>query len=347
MNNTESWKSITTAKHQILNTVTHDVCNKLATRPSGPRNEKQDNLIVESLTTATAVAISSQNYQLAVELFNTCYGIIVDYERHLNCEVHKGAMAFNVAIAYLRSNDFPSAMHYFEFAETETRLTIGEVDWGVYECDLFKNNFWQVVDLYQQESPLAIYDELWPVRYGSASAMADWTTLKKQSRLLYLICTAERIDLRRLRAIPGLPVSNSFGLACWTLTSNLCRLIETELIARNVSGRGLRAKVLHGIVGSHSPITTFHSVVTHLDNAHKVGSPTEFNTHFPAIRHAIEDGSKPRDSRVAAAAYLAGVARNQVQHQVDDKMVLFCDRGAAMFTIDVLMCLCRIGEWAS
>jgi hypothetical protein len=39
-----------------------------------------------------------------------------------------------------------------------------------------------------------------------------------------------------------------------------------------------------------------------------------------------------------AAACLAGVTRNQVQHHVDKDMIIFKDREAAIFTADVLLC---------
>ncbi|MBS0207969.1 MAG: hypothetical protein JSS27_03350 [Planctomycetes bacterium] len=341
------WQQIYGAKNIVSGLVIQNVAGNLANRPAGPRQQGSDNEIFGELAAATMIAIARQDYQFAITLFHDCYSIALQYEQANNCEVHKGAMAFNAALAYLRANDFPSAMHYFELAQAETRLTIGEDDWGVYESDIFQSNFWQVVDVYQNQSPLSLYADLWQVPFGSAPARADWTALQPQSKLLYLISNAERIDCRRLKAIPGLPVSQSFGLTHWSLISNLCRLIETELIAKNIVGMGLRAKVLNGIVNAHSPLATFHADVTNLHNNNPVNSPTDFNNQFNAIRNAINDVAAPPERRIAAAAYLAAVTRNQVQHQVADTMVIFSDRAAATFTVDVLLCLCRINGWAA
>ncbi len=341
------WQQIYGAKSIVSGFVIQNVAGNLAARPAGPRHQANDNAIFEELAAATMIAISRQDYQFAITLFHDCYAIALKYEQENNCQVHKGAMAFNVALAYLRANDFPSAMHYFELAQVETQLTTGNVDWGVYESDIFQSNFWQVVDLYQNESPLTLYADLWLVPFDSVQARADWTAFQPQSKLLYLISNAERIDCRRLKAIPGLPVSQSFGLTHWSLISNLCRLIETELIAKNIPGMGLRAKVLNGIVNAHSPIATFHADVTNLHNSNPVNSPTDFTNEFNAIRTAITDNAAPRERRIAAAAYLAAVTRNQVQHQVADTMVIFTDRPAAAFTVDALLCLCRIGGWST
>jgi hypothetical protein len=41
------------------------------------------------------------------------------------------------------------------------------------------------------------------------------------------------------------------------------------------------------------------------------------------------------------AAYLAGVTRNQVQHGVEKRMLIFKDREDVAFTADVFLALCR------
>jgi len=343
----EYWQQIYGAKYIVSGLVIQNVAGNLAERPAGPRNQANDNAIFVELAAATMILISREDYLFAINLFHECYAIVLKYEQDNNCQVHKGAIAFNVALAYLRANDFPSAMHYFELAQVETRLTTGEIDWGVYESDIFQSNFWRAVDLYQNQSPLTLFADLFQVPFDSVQARADWTALQPQSKLLYLISNAERIDCRRLRAIPGLPFSQSFGLTHWSLISNLCRLIETELIAKNISGMGLRAKVLYGIVDAHSPIATFNADVTKLHKNNPVDHPTDFNNEFNAIRNAINDNSAPREQRIAAAAYLAAVTRNQVQHQVAVTMVIFTDPAAATFTVDTLLCLCRIGGWAA
>jgi hypothetical protein len=71
------------------------------------------------------MAISQKNYQFAIDLFHECFALVRGYEQQANSEIHKGAMTFNVAVAYLRANDFSAAMHYFELAQRETRATTG------------------------------------------------------------------------------------------------------------------------------------------------------------------------------------------------------------------------------
>lgn len=47
------------------------------------------------------IAISLQDYQFAITLFHDCYAIALQCEQENNCQVHKGAMAFTVALACL------------------------------------------------------------------------------------------------------------------------------------------------------------------------------------------------------------------------------------------------------
>jgi hypothetical protein len=158
------------------------VAGNLAERLPSPRHQANDNAIFGELAAATMVAISRQDCQFAITLFHDCYAIALQYEQENTCQVHKGAMAFNVALASLRANDFPSAVHYLELAEVETQLTTGDVDLMVYESDIFQSNFWQVVDLYQNESPPTLYADLWLVAFDSVQARADWTALQPQSK---------------------------------------------------------------------------------------------------------------------------------------------------------------------
>ena len=90
----------------------------LSSRPRNDRNQAADNQIVGPLSTAINFAIAQGDFRLAAEVFRENYAQILAYEQLAPpCEMHKGALAFDVARAYLRGWDFFAAMHYFELAE--------------------------------------------------------------------------------------------------------------------------------------------------------------------------------------------------------------------------------------
>jgi tetratricopeptide (TPR) repeat protein len=337
------WRQLSDTKKLLKDRVTQDVQDALSARPPGPRDEAGDNGVFKSLTQATASAFEQNDLLFAIDLFDKCFALVCQYEQRNNCEVHKGAMTFNVALAYLQVNDFAAAMHYFELAQRETRTTRGEEAWEIYDFGLFQHNFWKTLDLYEQESPLLYHNDFWGIPFSAAEARQVWNSLSEHSRLLYIMVNAERISYRRLMPQPNVPRSESFSLSHWNLIADLSRLIETELGNRGMAASGLRASVLTKVNG---PLAGFKHEVTALNTKLLVHNSSDYNTHFPAYRIAIADAGRARESRIAAAALFAGVTRNQVQHQVDASMVIFTDRAAATFTADVLLSLCRIDRWA-
>jgi len=343
-----NWQTIYGTQNVVRGRIVEEVRTRLEARGTGPRSQVPDNFVFEPLATASAIAIGRKDYGFAISLFHEGFAIAREFEENNRCETHKGAMAFNVAVAYLRANDFAAAMHYFQLAQIETQQTTSDMGWWIYESHLFQQNFWQILDLYEQQNPLPLYNTFWGVPFGSAAAKHDWTHLTDHSKLLYIIVNAERISFRRLSAQPHMAVSESFGLSYWNLIADLTRLLETEIRNRGIAGQGLQAQVLHHIL--NSPIAGFHGIVQgpgSLSAHHLVNSPVRFNAHFAAIRNIITNATETREKRIAAAAYLAGVARNQVQHQVETTMVIFHDRAAAIFTAQVLLCLCRLDAWAA
>ena len=348
MATTGMWRQYFGIHDQITGLVLRDVESALAARPLGAkRNATTDDPIFSPLANATVVAIGRGEFRLAVEMFHDCFSSALRYEAASGCEVHKGAMAFNVAIAYLRANDFSAAMHHFEMAQREDHLATGDANHNVYQSDLFRRSFWDVLDLFEQQSPLAWYPVFWGTPFGSAAALHDWAALSPHSKLLYVILNAERVSLtrRRLQPLTGWPGGESVGLAYWNLVAGLARLLETELGQLGIHGGGLRAKVLSGV--NNSPVVGFKGFVTHLHDTMPVSNPAEYNAHFPTVRAIIEDAGRSREERIATGAYLAAITRNQVQHLVDTGMILFANRDAATFTVDVLLTLCRVGAWAA
>jgi len=235
--------------------VVQDIGDRLSARPPGPRDEGGDNAIFGSLADATVRAVSQGEFQLAIDLFDECFALVCQYEQQANCEVHKGAMTFNVAVAYLRANDFAAAMHYFELTQREARLTRGDGEWEIYSFDLFQRNFWDSLDWYERKAPLRLYADFWGDSFSAAKAQVDWAGLSEHSKLLYIMVNAERISYHRLTSQPNWPRSESFSLSHWNLIADLSRLIETELGNRGVAAVGLRAKVLQ--IGNHSPVAGF------------------------------------------------------------------------------------------
>ena len=337
------WRQLFGVRRVLEGLVIQDIGERLSVRPPGPRDEASDNTIFGSLTDATVKAISQKDFPFAINLFEECFALARQYEQQARCEIHKGAMTFNVAVAYLRANDFAAAMHYLELAQQETRLTRGDDGWGIYSFELFQRNFWDILDSYEQESPLKLYADFWGTPFGAANAQVDWHRLSEHSKLLYIVVNAERISYQRLTPQPQWPISESFSLSYWNLIAALSRLIETELGKRGFNTAGLRGKVLQ--IGKHSPVAGFGSEVAALHAALRVEDVTDYNTHFPQYRTAIIDVSQTREKRIAAAALFAGVTRNQVQHQVDTGMIIFTDREAATFTADVLLSLCCLDGW--
>jgi hypothetical protein len=338
------WRQLDGTLRVLGGLVLQEVGDLLSSRPPGPRDEAKDNEIFLSLTQQTVEAIKRGQFQFAISLFHECFGLARQYESEKSTEVHKGAMTFNVALAYLHANDFPAAMYYLQLAQVETRKTRGDSGWGIFDSDLFRRNFWEALDRFEKESPLSLYDELWHTPFGSAAALNDWKGLSDNSRLLYIVVNAERISYSRLRPQPDVPVSESFSLAYWNLIADLSRVLETEFRQRNlISGNeGLLAGVLQKVNG---PISNFGRLADSHHTGHCVDSPTDFNAHFSYYQQAVRDVGGARESRIAAAAVLAGVTRNQVQHQVDRGMVTFANRKAAQFTVDVLLSLCRLDQW--
>ncbi len=340
----EYWEMLIGSRNNISGRVIVNIKERLMNRLPVGRDHAADDRLFAPLATETTVAIAKEEYQLAISMFYECYDLVRSYEGHHGVEVHKGAMTFNVAIAFLRSHDFSAAMHYFELSKYETEKSYGHANWDVFTSYLFDRNYWSLIDLYEKDKPLEIYYELWGANYGMATAKTDWNALSDNSKLLYLMLGAERIRYSRLKSQPNWNGADSVGLSYWNMASDLVRLLETEVKALGITGSGLNDMVLNRI---NSPVPNFRTNVTAFRIAHPIHSPTDFNTHFPALRSVIEDHNEKTERRIACSAYLVGSARNQVQHQVDTGMILFSDRSSAVFMVNTFFALCRLRDWVA
>ncbi|MEZ6034562.1 MAG: hypothetical protein R3C17_15810 [Planctomycetaceae bacterium] len=122
--------------------------DSLARRARNGRNQADDNKVVAPMNAAINEAIAQGDFRLAAEIFRENYGHILAYEKASPpCEIHKGAITFDVARAYLQGWDFFAAMHNFELAERETWVTTADNNFNIYNFDLFEKNFWDAVQV--------------------------------------------------------------------------------------------------------------------------------------------------------------------------------------------------------
>jgi hypothetical protein len=150
-----AWEQLYGSRTAIKALLHEEIKRRLDCRPCGDRNAGPDDELFAPLAGCTVACLSQRDWQLAIELFEQCFSFALEYEAKNGCEVHKGAMAFNVGIAYFQASDFLAAMHHFELAQIETAKTTGVASWEVFTDDLFKKNFWDNLDQFQGHNPLS------------------------------------------------------------------------------------------------------------------------------------------------------------------------------------------------
>jgi len=270
-----------------------------------------------------------------------------EFEHRTQSVLHKGAPTFNVGVAYLRDYDFRAAMHYFEVAQQETRLTYGEPGLDIYLHDLFDRNFWETVKAACATYPNGQYEELWGKPLDDTAAKDDWINLTPDSKLLYIITTAERIRYRQLADLARWDGSKSLRLAYWNLAADVARLVETEARNRPTSKD---AKTLLAMLSQGFKAVRLGDLSAYVQNLHdnvfKVKDGGAYNNHFKTIMGVVQDASRSELERVGHAVYLLGATRNQVAHSVDETLILFQDVAAARDVTDLLFALAHLDGWA-
>jgi len=330
--------------------VEQDVRTAIDGRSPGPRNQVADDVnVFGKLNTAMAMAISQQDLDLAKTMFSRCYPAASEYDlKHPGSEIHKGAPTFNMGVACLRSYDFVAAMQFFELAEEETVKTSGQNDWRIFLTDLFDRNFWDTVQAAAGTYPITLYRDFWGEDWGKRSAKRNWWRVSSHSKLLFLINIAQRIRYRQLADQSRFANSKSLAQGYWNLCSDLARLLETD-IRRRAKLPAPKPYQLYRLLTQGFAATSIGNVsneVSVLHATHKVNSTKTFNAAFPSIRGSIENQTLPRLTRISNAVYLFYATRNQVQHNVDRRMMFYRDPETAAFTSDVLLTLCRLDSWA-
>lgn len=343
--------------HQQRNALAEEIIETTKTRIDarvpGLRTLDDDQMLSPA-NDGIILGISHRDYAMARHIFSECYAHALQYEAdkhgaHPDCQIHKGSMLFNVGIAYLRSYDFTGAMHYFELAEEETRLTSGHKNWNIFlNEDLFDPNFWNTLDAAEEKYPLTVHQELWGKPYSKDAAKKAWRKLSGYSKLLYIISAARRVHLRQLEAGSGWDKSHSFRVGYWNLIADLSRLLETE-VYRRADIAPPKPWQLRTLLRQGFTATQRGDISTLVDgymNARPVHTSAQFNTHYPDIKKDILDDAKPKLERIAHAVHLLYVTRNQVQHHIDRRLILYKSIDDAKFTSDVLLALCRLSSWA-
>lgn len=323
--------------------------SRIDARPIGPRSQGADDTMLSPANDGIILAVRHGDPAMAWQIFAECYAHALQYEAANKCQIHKGSITFNVGIAHLCSFDFTSAMHYFELAEGETRLTTGQKSWSIFlNQQLFDTNFWDAIDGAEKTFPLSIHAELWGVAYSKDAGKKAWRKLSGYSKLLYIVSVARRIHLRKLETESGSAQSDSVRVGYWSLIADLARLLETEVHRRADIAPPkpwqLRSLLRQGFTATQRG--DLSALITANMNAKDTSSTKKFNTHYPSICDGITDSHLSKLERIGHAVHLLYAARNQVQHHIDRRLVLYKNLDEAKFTSDVLLSLCRLSAWA-
>jgi hypothetical protein len=331
-------------------------------RQRNGRTQGDDNKVVAPLSQAINFAIGQGDFRLAAEVFRENYAHILAYERQAPpCEMHKGALAFDVARAYLQGWDFFAAMHYFELAERETQLTTADPNFSIYSFDLFEKNFWEAVQVNAVQHPIPIYNELWQIPYNKQSALDDYGEMSRNSKLAYIVASAERVRLQNIADHSGWEGSDALRLGYWTLAADLARLLEVEAKRRYKTAAGAAAPdnitIVPCLEGGFSN-TAFGNISDEMQNVIRPMFPRQppagsaiptaaqlYETHFDNMLARIRNPALSRKDRLCTALYLLGFTRNQVAHKIDRSSKLFQQLADAKFLVDLFLTLCRTKEW--
>jgi len=335
-------RSIRNQRDDLLERVTGILTTRLAQRGNGPPDRYLDDKLTEVAVWTINELLDARDSELAARIFRECLQSLREFEASCGCLVHKSDLVFFGAWTCLQGEDFAAAFYYLELLEFEHQRTARQTAWHQDVGSLMHAVIWNELELFETRK-LTLFKDLWGVDFRRDEAANDWKALSDKSKTLYMVLLAQWLSYQRLKPLPDGTESKSFGLAYWRLIADLCRLLETEIRSRGFQGKGLNDFVTRKIRG---PVQNFHNRVQSLIRF-SIKTPTQFNTHFPSLRAIIENQSRNEnwEDRIAAAAYLAGVTRNQVQHQVENSMIIFGDRNAAIFVADVLICLCRLNRW--
>lgn len=334
----------------------------LANRPRNGRDQGMDNPILAPLSTTINQAIQQGDSRLAAMVFRENYAHILDYEKlDPPCEVHKGALAFDVARAYLQGWDFFAAMHYFELAQRETVKTTNDDTFSIYKFDLFEKNFWDAVQVDIAAHPIPIYNEFWQTPYNKQNALDDHVQMSQNSKLAYIIASAERVRLQNIADHSGWEGSNALRLGYWTLAADLARLLEVEAKCRYKTAAGGAALDNITIVPclergfTNTPFGNISDVMQNVIRPKFPRQPPQGNStptpaqlyeiHFDNMLARVRNNARSRKDRICTALYLLGFTRNQVAHKIDEKSKLFQQLADAKFLVDLFLTLCRTREW--
>jgi hypothetical protein len=251
----------------------------------------------------------------------------------------------------LQAWDFFAAMHYFELAEKETRETTSDPAFSIYSFDLFEKNFWDAVQVDSTTHPIATYNELWSQPYEKASALADYAQLSDDSKLAYIVASAERVRLQNIADQSGWDGSDALRLGYWSLAGDIARLLEVEVKHVCTIAGATPADTLLACLEQKFHRTALGDISKEIQIEIPKTFPrtpdakTQYETQFDGLLNVIRDPTRSNFDRICHALYLLGFTRNQVAHRLDKSTKLFKQLPDARFLVDLFLSLCRVTEW--
>jgi hypothetical protein len=354
------WQMMAEARMGVRLMTEQALQEALANRPRNGRDQAVDNPILAPLSDLINRAIQQGDYRLAAEVFRENYAHVLAYEKlDPPCEVHKGALAFDVARGYLRGWDFFAAMHYFELAQHETIETTKDEGFSIYDFKLFEANFWDSIQQNTAKYPIDIYQEFWGVPYNKQAALDDYADIDKEAKLAYIIATVQRVRLQHIADHSGWTGSKALRLGYWSLASDIARFLEIEAKRgfKTASGAGPQDTLLACLEQGYHKTNIgdiSKEVATEIPKTFPRKEPAGgrtpsqlYEANFDPIMKYLREPKNPRLAKIYLALYLLGFTRNQVAHKIDSQSKLFQQLDDAKFLVDLFLALCRTRQWRS
>jgi hypothetical protein len=180
--------------------------------------------------------------------------------------------------------------------------------------------------------------------------------LSEDSKLAYIIASAERVRLQLISDHSGWVGSSALPLGYWTLATDIARFfeVETKLRFKTAAGAGLADTLLACLEeGLHTtPIgDVSNEVAVEIPKSYSRKDPLGgrtpsklYEVHFDAILAEIRDPNNKREDRIYLSLYLLGFTRNQIAHKIDISSKLFQQLNDARFLVDPCLTLYRTKE---
>jgi len=310
----------------------------LAARGAGGRDQAGDNDVLVPANFEMTLGLTFGYFTHVLDVFESAWTTVMAFQAAHNCELHKGSIAFNAAVAHLRRNDFSAALHLLELAEHEDQETQQNPAARIWNHALLDEHFWDLVAASWTTWPLTAYASLWQRQCTIADLKATFTFLSSPRHLHFLVVIAQRTHYRRLASTADWPDSISLALNTNGLIVDLCVLLEDQLKARLNPPTGLLKYLLKDTLHQ----TNFGDVSTRvatLLGTYPISNVATFNQHYPALRLVVDNANQSEFERLCHALVILYGARNQVAHTLDPTLVTTSSQSEAWWAVDLLLAL--------